>query len=76
MNTYYGGPKRRPFDLAHRRWPVRYKLAPDADPAERTQVRDELAAELASILKKYLDANRSAPEPFLPTPTTLSQAAY
>src|SRR5687768_16453473 len=30
MNTHYGTPQYLPFDLAHRRWPVLFQLAPDA----------------------------------------------
>jgi len=30
MNENYGGPSKLPFDLQHRRWPVRYRLTPNA----------------------------------------------
>ena len=31
MNENYGGPTKLPFDLQHRRWPIRYGLSPNAN---------------------------------------------
>lgn len=76
MNTHYGAPQELPFDLAHRRWPVQYNLSPDAQPADRREVRDELASELRQVLGAYIAANRPAPEVFSPTPSTYNPAAY
>jgi hypothetical protein len=54
MNTHYGPPEALPFDLAHRRWPLQYALAPDATNGERLAIKSALAAQLTPILKAYL----------------------
>jgi glycosyltransferase involved in cell wall biosynthesis len=59
MNAYYGPPQDLPFDLAHRRWPVQYVLAPEAESAERNKVRNALARELRGILEKYIEVARN-----------------
>lgn len=76
MNVHYGPPQDLPFDLAHRRWPVQFKLAPDASSEERGKVRDALVRELRGIFQLYVDANRSPRELFVPTPSTVNPAAY
>ncbi len=55
MNVHYGLPEELPFDLKHRRWPVRFDLAPESSESRRRKVRSELATELARILKLYLE---------------------
>jgi hypothetical protein len=54
MNTHYGPPEQLPFDLAHRRWPVRYSLAQDAPATDRAAVKDELVEDLKPILESYV----------------------
>jgi hypothetical protein len=76
MNTHYGGPTELPFDLAHRRWPVQYRLSPEASSDERQKVRRELTHELTAILKAYIAANKPEPEPVQRTPATYSNATY
>jgi hypothetical protein len=76
MNTHYGPPEELPFDLAHRRWPVQFQLAPDADETQREKVLRKLAAELRCILTEYLARSRPPPEPFSPTPSTVNPAWY
>lgn len=76
MNTHYGPPQELPFDLAHRRWPVQFTLSPDADGVQRQKVRDALTKELRRILEQYIAASRPPPEPFAPTPSTYTPAAY
>jgi hypothetical protein len=76
MNTHYASPKHLPFDLAHRRWPLQYRLPPDAISEVRQQVRDKLVSELQPILEAYILANRPAPQPFVRTPSTVNAAAY
>jgi hypothetical protein len=44
MNTHYGSHQDLPFDLAHRRWPVQFKLSPDADTTERRVRRSGTAS--------------------------------
>lgn len=58
MNVHYGPPQDLPFDLAHRRWPVQYDLAPDTEHSDRRKVQDSLAQELRQILRQYLQAAR------------------
>jgi hypothetical protein len=76
MNTHYGPPTELPFDLTHRRWPVRYALPPNATEPDRRRVFDRLVAELREILELYLQANQPLPEPFQPTPSTMNPATY
>src|SRR6185295_4117884 len=76
MNTHYGAPDDLPFDLAHRRWPVQFRLSPGAPAPERQKVRDSLVKTLRSILEAYVVATRPPPELFVPTPSTYNSAAY
>jgi hypothetical protein len=76
MNTHYGLPGELPFDLAHRRWPVQFQLAPDADETQREKALRALTAEFKSILTEYLARSRPPPEPFSPTPSTVNRAWY
>lgn len=76
MNTQYGSPEELPFDLAHRRWPVRFDLAPKAPAEERERALRRLAAELAAVLRQYIAATRPRPEQFSPAAATVSRAWY
>jgi len=51
FNEYYGAPADLPFDLVHRRFPVRYKLSPDATPAEHEVAATALAEGLVTALR-------------------------
>jgi hypothetical protein len=75
MNTYYGSPENLPFDLKHRRWPVRYELNPDATKSQRNDVRGKLAKELAVILKLYWE-NRKTQKVYERIQATLNRASY
>lgn len=76
MNTHYGTPGDLPFDLKHRRWPVRFALPPTATGPERQRVFDKLVNELRGILDSYIQASRPPPELFSPTPSTMNLATY
>lgn len=76
MNTHYGPPEELPFDLAHRRWPVRFHLAPKAPAEEREKALRRLAVELAAILREYIAASRPRPGPFSPAGATVNRAWY
>lgn len=76
MNTHYGPPEELPFDLAHRRWPVRFDVAPKAPPEERGKALRRLAAELAAILREYIAASRPPPKLFSPAGATVNRAWY
>ncbi len=76
MNTQYGPPEKLPFDLAHRRWPVRFDLAPKAQAEEKMKALRRLTDELAAILKEYIVASRPCPHPFSPAGATVNPAWY
>lgn len=76
MNTHYGPPGDLPFDLAHRRWPVQFQLAPDADESQRERVLRALATAFKSILTEYLARSRLPPQPFSPMQSTVNPACY
>lgn len=51
MNEHYGQAKDGlPFDMAHKRFPCCYRLAPDADEVERKKVKKQVTRELADII--------------------------
>ena len=54
MNTCFGEPEQLPFDIQHRRWPIRYALPPDADRSTRREAKDRLAHDLHLALKQVL----------------------
>jgi hypothetical protein len=76
MNTHYGPPDDLPFDLRHRRWPVRYELPPDASKSERDRVLVHLTEILKDIITQYFEASRPRPEVFSPTESTYNRAVY
>ena len=53
MNTGYGDAELQIFDLAHRRWPIRYELTPE-DQANKADVRKSLGAEIESAVRSIL----------------------
>jgi hypothetical protein len=76
MNTHYGPPDDLPFDLRHRRWPVKYTLPPDAPKPQQDRVLLQLSETLKDIITQYLEASRPLPEVFSPTESTYSRAVY
>ncbi|PYK36994.1 MAG: hypothetical protein DME49_13550 [Verrucomicrobia bacterium] len=44
-----------PFDLRHLRWPIKYHLAPDAEPAQKKAALEALVSSLAGALKLILE---------------------
>jgi hypothetical protein len=75
MNTYFGSPDNLPFDLKHRRWPVRFELSPDANKETRIEVKTKLVKELSAILKLYVE-NRKPAKPYEPIHATANAACY
>ncbi|NOX65648.1 MAG: hypothetical protein GXO85_07575 [Chlorobi bacterium] len=75
MNTHYGSPDNLPFDLKHRRWPVRFEISPESDKNQRNKVKSKLVKELSAILKLYLE-NRKPVRKYDPIPVTLNPASY
>ncbi len=68
MNTAFGEPKQLPFDLAHKRWPIQYKLEEanfDKKSSQfksiKTLVTDELCKAIGLVLSS---ASETSPEPY------------
>lgn len=76
MNTHYGAASDLPFDLRHRRWPVRFELSPDASSSDIRAARESLVLELRKIIEDYVESFRAPPEAFTPTPSTHNDGAY
>ena len=68
MNTAFGSPKEHPlpFDLAHVRWPIAYRLELGADKATIQKVQQELAKVLAGAIRDALGAVPVPPPSFPP----------
>ena len=88
FNEAFGKPDELPFDLRHRRWPIRYRAHEDDTEEARREERQRLARELArairSIIKTLAESRSSGltgaastavdtPAAF---PVTAHQAAY
>ncbi len=78
MNTEYGLAENLPFDLRHRRWPLKYSLLACANKKQRDESKLELSNQFKLILRAYLETkvtqiNRA---PFPTAPTTVSPAHY
>lgn len=56
MNTFYGQADDLPFDIKHRRFPIRYELSPDATEEQRKTVKEDL---VKAVEKAILDAAAS-----------------
>lgn len=63
INDALSSPEDLPFDIRHRRWPIRYALASDATDADRERARAGLVRELRSALAQILQAAPGAPSP-------------
>lgn len=61
MNEFYGPATELPFDLGHRRWPIKYTLAPDASKEELASTRKKLKAAFVAALKVILSEPRTGP---------------
>jgi hypothetical protein len=54
MNTHYGEPSSLPFDIKHRRFPIKYHLAPNAGNSRHKSQRKRLVNDLKfAILSAY-----------------------
>lgn len=67
MNTAFGGLRKLPFDMAHRRGPIRYELRADATPEQRAEKKEELVRGLVHALtvlrnKRLLDDDDGSSE--------------
>ena len=73
FNETHGSPENLPFDLAHRRWPIRFNLPIDAAAAtrdeEKRKLKDALKTAVRSIVSQFDEASptiRTATVPFVP----------
>ncbi|MCC8954398.1 hypothetical protein H8B02_13345 [Bradyrhizobium sp. Pear77] len=59
LNEAYGSPDDLPFDIIHKRWPVRYRLADGASKAEIDAARKHLKDQFVTALKGFIDQPES-----------------
>jgi hypothetical protein len=52
LNTHYGDSRDLPFDLQNRRWPIPYRLTPDASQEERKEEKARLSDSLYKAISK------------------------
>lgn len=58
MNEEYGSPEGNlPFDLKHRRWPLRYKAASNLNKSQLAAISSKFASEIKSAIKAILRQN-------------------
>lgn len=68
MNLNYGKCEELPFDIVHKRWPITYRLHPEATEAEITNELPKLTAKLVDALKGYINNPQPANATFKQTP--------
>ncbi|MHB8267814.1 hypothetical protein [Bradyrhizobium sp.] len=76
MNEAYGEPKDLPFDIIHKRWPVRYRLVEGATNAEIDAARNHLKGQFVTALKGFIDKPESEEIKFDEIPPQISKAFY
>lgn len=58
MNTAYGEPEKLPFDLAHKRWPIRYRLDESND-SQKAQIRKELVRDIYAAVSAFINSQEN-----------------
>lgn len=68
LNEAFGHPRDLPFDLAHRRWPIRFNLPDNASPGERASEHKRIAPILRDALRSIISqfGGSGAPTPQSP----------
>lgn len=62
MNEAFGGPSKLPFDLQHRRWPIRYRYAEIKTSDESIQaVQDKLSEEIELAIRLVIQSGTIKP---------------
>ena len=56
MNECYGGPTKLPFDLRHRRWPIRYSLSEKANTQKAKMVTESLSKDISEAIRTAIDS--------------------
>jgi len=71
MNTFYGEPGKLPFDLAHKRWPIQYKLDEsnlDKKSDEFKRIKSQVTTEIYNAVRLVVSAiKENEPETYGPT---------
>ncbi|MBR0902696.1 hypothetical protein [Bradyrhizobium liaoningense] len=55
LNEAFGDPKDLPFDIIHKRWPIRYRLVEGATKKEIDVARNTLKGHFVTALKAFID---------------------
>lgn len=76
LNGAYGNRDNLPFDLRHKRGPISYTLAEDADGPSISAQFKQLVDDLKVALRPYLGVKAAEVVPFQPTSATFCSAAY
>lgn len=70
FNEAHGSPKDLPFDLAHRRWPIRFNLSPDSTSEtrkiEKKSLSEILKKAIRGIVSQYDERSTVIVAPFVP----------
>lgn len=62
MNESFGAASELPFDLARRRWPLRFSLAEGADLSSFRETRERLTSALADAIRAVISAAEEPPQ--------------
>jgi hypothetical protein len=62
MNTAYGLPEKLPFDMGHRRHPIKFHLPPTATSPKRSKAERKLSQELEKMLRRMIAATPAKPK--------------
>lgn len=76
MNLHYGKPEDLPFDIIHKRWPIRYQLHPEATKQEIDAARNHLRAQFVTALKGFIDKPGGEEEKFDETPPQIGKEFF
>ena len=56
LNDAFGEPRKLPFDLQHRRWPIRYNLSENATKGEIVKTKDSLSKEFELAIRSAIQS--------------------
>lgn len=76
MNEAFGRPEDLPFDIIHKRWPIRYRLVEEATKAEIDHQRNHLKQQFITALKGYIDNPQPSTVTFEETIPEIGKAFY
>jgi hypothetical protein len=76
LNENFGSPEDLPFDIIHKRWPVKYRLVEEATKAEVDLQRARLKGQFIAALKGFIDNPQPAETVFEETSPNAVNNAY